>query len=253
MLAKRIIPCLDVRNGRVVKGVRFHYHRDMGDPSALATYYSDQGADELVFYDITASPEEREIDLSWVKKVAQNISIPFSVAGGIRSIKMAKRVFEAGADKISINTPALQNPELINRLVHQFGSQAIVIGIDVRNGEIYQNTGSPEKTSKTKWSVFDWIEEVQKRGAGELVINSIANDGVKEGYDVQLLQKIFKIAKVPVIASGGAGKKEHFKFVFEKSLVDGALAASVFHSKAIKIPELKKYLLSQGIPVRPVW
>ena len=250
MLTKRIIPCLDIRNGRVVKGIQFQSHRDMGDPAELAKYYSEQGADELVFYDITASPEGREIDLSWVEKVAQNISIPFSVAGGIRSVEMAKRVFEAGADKISINTPALENPDLINQLVDQFGSQAVVIGIDVRNGEIYQNTGCPDKTLKTKWSALAWITEVQARGAGELVINSMSQDGVQRGYDITFLQQVDKILKIPVIASGGAGSLKHFREVFERTEVDGALAASVFHAKTIKIPKLKQYLSVYNIPIR---
>ena len=250
MLAKRIIPCLDVRNGRVVKGVKFKNHIDMGDPVELARYYSDQGADELVFYDITASPEGREIDLSWIEKVAKQISIPFSVAGGIRTIEIAKRVFDAGADKVSVNTPALTRPDLINELAEKFGSQAVVIGIDVKNGELYSNTGDPNKMSKTNWTALEWIKEVQLRGAGELVINSIANDGVKGGYAIDLLKEIGNIVTIPVIASGGAGCKEHFKVVFEDANVDGALAASVFHSKTIIINELKQYLSQSNIPIR---
>ena len=250
MLAKRIIPCLDVRNGRVVKGVKFKNHIDMGDPVELAQYYSDQGADELVFYDITASPEGREIDLSWVNKVATQISIPFSVAGGIRTIEIAKRVFDAGADKVSVNTPALNRPAIINELAEKFGSQAVVIGIDVKNGDLYSNTGDPNKMTKTKWTVLDWIKEVQLRGAGEIVLNSISNDGVKNGYAISLLKKVADIATIPVIASGGAGRKEHFKTVFEDANVDGALAASVFHSKTIIINELKQYLSQFNIPIR---
>jgi len=250
MLAKRIVPCLDIREGRVVKGVAFKDHKDMGDPAQLAKYYSEQGADELVFYDITASPEKRDVDLSWVEKVAAQISIPFSVAGGIRSVAQAKRVFEAGADKISINTPALERPDLILELVEKFGSQAVVIGIDVRAGEIYSNTGSLSATAKTKWKALEWIEEVQRRGAGEIVINSMAQDGAKNGYDISFLKSVAKVAKVPIIASGGAGKREHFKDVFEMADVDGALAASVFHSKSIKIPELKSYLAQCAIPIR---
>jgi len=250
MLAKRIIPCLDIRDGRVVKGVQFKNHKDMGDPAELAKYYSEQGADELVFYDITASPENREIDLTWVAKVAAQISIPFAVAGGIRSVAHAKRVFEAGADKISVNTPALERPDLINELVTRFGSQAIVIGVDVRNGEIYSNTGDPNKTLKTKWTALQWIQEVQDRGAGELVINSMAQDGAKNGYDVSFLKEVAKIATVPVIASGGAGTLTHFKDVFEQAEVDGALAASVFHSKSILIPDLKTALATFNIPIR---
>ncbi len=250
MLAKRIIPCLDIKNGRVVKGIQFKDHKDMGDPAALAKYYSDQGADELVLYDITASPEGREVDLSWVEKVARAINIPFSVAGGIRSVSQAKRVFEAGADKISVNTPALERPELINELVSKFGAQAVVIGVDVRDGEIYSNTGDWKKTLKTQWTALEWIQEVQTRGAGELVINSMAQDGTKNGYDILFLQAVARIATVPVIASGGAGSREHFKEVFEKALVDGALAASMFHSHAIQIPKLKAYLAQSNIPIR---
>ena len=250
MLAKRIIPCLDVRAGRVVKGVQFTSHRDMGDPAELARYYSDQGADELVLYDITASPEGRMADLSWVKRVAQQINIPFSVAGGIRSVEQAKRIFAAGADKISINTPALERPALINELVEAFGSQAVVIGIDVLDGQIYRNTGDPNQTSKTKWSALEWIQQVQARGAGELVINSMSQDGAQKGYDIEFLQDIAKIATVPVVASGGAGRLAHFKDVFTQVLVDGALAASVFHSKSIEILELKIYLSRYDIPIR---
>ncbi len=241
---------MDVRNGRVVKGVKFKNHIDMGDPVELAKYYSEQGADELVFYDITASPEGREIDLNWVEKVAKHLSIPFSVAGGISTIEIAKRVFDAGADKVSVNTPALNRPDIINELAEKFGSQAVVIGIDVKNGELYSNTGDPSKMSKATWTALEWIKEVQLRGAGELVINSIANDGVKEGYAIDLLKEIGNIATIPVIASGGAGSQEHFKAVFEDADVDGALAASVFHSKTIIINELKQYLYQQNIPVR---
>ena len=250
MLAKRIIPCLDIRDGRVVKGIQFKNHRDMGDPNTVSGYYSEQSADELVFYDITASPERREVDISWVEKVASQISIPFSVAGGIRSVAQAKRVFEAGADKISVNTPALERPDLINELVDRFGSQAVVIGIDVRGSEIYANTGDQNKTLKTIWTAFEWIKEVQTRGAGELVINSMSQDGAKNGYDIDFLKQVSEITHIPVIASGGAGNMEHFKLVFEKSFVDGALAASVFHSKTIKISDLKVYLANFNIPIR---
>ena len=241
---------MDVRNGRVVKGVEFKNHIDMGDPVELAKYYSEQGADELVFYDITASPEGREIDLSWVEKVAKQLSIPFSVAGGIRTIEIAKRVFDAGADKVSVNTPALNRPDIINELAEKFGSQAVVIGIDVKNGELYSNTGDPNKMSKTHWTALAWIKEVQHRGAGEIVINSMANDGVKNGYAIDLLKEVADIATIPVIASGGAGRNEHFKTVFEDANVDGALAASVFHSKTVIIDELKQYLSQFNIPMR---
>lgn len=250
MLTKRIIPCLDIKNGRVVKGVQFKDHRDMGDPAMLARFYSDQGADELVFYDITASPEARDIDLDWVKRVAEEISIPFSVAGGIRSVEMAKEVFDTGADKISINTPAQEDPSLIDALARTFGSQAIVVGIDLIGNDIFSNTGDPSKTQRSRRSAISWIREVVSRGAGELVINSMAKDGVKNGYDLDTLTKVTEIVNVPVIASGGAGKREHFLEVFEQTTASGALAASVFHSKTISIPELKTYLKNLRIPVR---
>ena len=188
--------------------------------------------------------------MSWVEKVASQISIPFSVAGGIRTVGVAKRVFDAGADKISVNTPALESPDLINKLAEKFGSQAVVVGIDVQDGEIYSNTGDPAKTSKTKWTALQWIKEVISRGAGELVINSIAQDGAKKGYDLTFLKEVATLATVPIIASGGAGKREHFKAVFTEASVDGALAASVFHSKSIQIPQLKNYLASFDISIR---
>lgn len=250
MLTRRIIPCLDIRAGRVVKGVQFQGHSDMGDPAQLARYYSDQGADELVFYDITASPEGRGVDLVWVARVAEEISIPFSVAGGVHSVDMARRVFETGADKISINTPALENPDLIDKLVYAFGSQAIVVGVDLKDGEIFSHTGDPGQTKNTGRSALAWIFEVEKRGAGELVINSMAKDGVKTGYDVEVLAKITGTVNIPVIASGGAGTADHFRDVFENTKVSGALAASVFHTKTIAIPALKSTLAKADIPVR---
>jgi cyclase len=250
MLKKRIIPCLDVKKGRVVKGIQYLNHKDIGDPAELGKYYSDQGADELIFYDITASPEERDVDLYWVEKVAKYISLPFTVAGGIRSIEQAKRVLNAGADKISINTPAIENPDLINQLTNKFGSQCVVVGTDVRNGEIYQNTGNPEKMSQGKWKILDWIQEVQNRGAGEIVINSIRHDGGKQGYDIKLLRAIKPIVHVPIIASSGAGKAEHFYEIFSENIADGGLAASIFHSGEVSISEVKQYLKKRNIPVR---
>ncbi len=250
MLAKRIIPCLDIRNGRVVKGIKFKNHIDMGNPAELAQIYSDSGADELVFYDITASPEGREVDLNWVEKVAQQISIPFCVAGGIRTFEMAKRVLDAGADKISINTPALENPDLINELSEKLGAQCVVIGIDSKNGETFANTGNPNKTQKSKWKTLDWIKEVQNRGAGEIVLNSMAQDGVRKGFDIKLLKAVKTIATVPIIASGGAGTMKHFSQIFKENLADGGLAASIFHSGEVKIPDLKAYLKSEDICVR---
>ncbi len=250
MLTKRIIPCLDIRDGRVVKGVKFKNHRDMGDPAELAEIYSKNGADELVFYDITASPEGREVDLDWVNKVGKRISIPFAVAGGINSVESAKRVLNAGADKISINTPALNNPDLINELVSAFGSQCVVIGIDTKNNEIYKNTGNPSKTTKEPWTLIDWIVEVQKRGAGEIVLNSMSQDGAKNGFNLELLREVKPYLKVPVIASGGAGEMKHFVEIFKENLADGGLAATIFHAGEVEIPDLKKYLKGKGVCVR---
>ncbi len=250
MLTKRIIPCLDVKNGRVVKGVQFRNHRDMGDPATLARYYSDQGADELVFYDITASPERRGVDLAWVARVANEISIPFSVAGGIRSVDMAKQVFDTGADKVSLNTPAQEDPTLIDKIAKTYGSQAIVIGIDLKDQAIFSNTGDPEKCQRSDRSAFSWIREAVSRGAGELVINSMSMDGVKNGYDLDILTKVTDMINVPVIASGGAGNYAHFRDVFQKTRVTGALAASVFHSNSIAIADLKNYLKNANIPTR---
>ena len=250
MLTKRIIPCLDVKDGRVVKGIQFQDHRDMGDPATLARFYSEQGADELVFYDITASPERRGIDLTWVGRVAKEISIPFSVAGGIRSVDLAKQVFDTGADKVSINTPAQENPSLIDALAKTYGSQAVVVGIDLRGQNIFANTGDPRKSQRSERTASSWIREVVSRGAGELVINSMNKDGIRSGYDLDALTKITDMINVPVIASGGAGAYEHFREVFQKTAVSGALAASVFHSSIITIPDLKIFLDDANIPIR---
>lgn len=254
MLARRIIPCLDVRDGRVVKGVRFRDHVDMGDIVELATRYAGEGADELVFYDITASPQERAVEPEWVSRVARAIDIPFAVAGGIRSIDDARARLFAGADKISVNTPALRDPDLIDRLAREFGSQCIVSGIDSRviDGEwrIHQNTGDPEKTEISHRRTLDWIGEVVDRGAGEIVLNCMDQDGVREGYDVEQLAAARAACPVPLIASGGAGAIEHFAAVFREAKVDGALAASVFHKQIIEIGALKAALKDQGVEVR---
>ncbi len=254
MLTKRIIPCLDVKEGKVIKGVRFEGHRIAGDIVQLAQFYSSRGADELVFYDITASPEGRSVDYSWVKKVAEQINIPFTVAGGIRSVDTMREVLRAGADKISLNSPALENPDLINQGAKEFGSQCIVLGVDSKNvnGEdyVFMYTGSPQKTANTNLKTVDWIKEAVSRGVGEVVVNSMDTDGVKNGYDLRLLNKIQAICPVPVIASGGAGKMEHFLEVFTQTNVDGALAASVFHFGDVDIQELKKYLAQNRVTVR---
>lgn len=256
MLARRIIPCLDVRDGKVVKGVKFRNHEIIGDIVPLAEQYAQQGADELVFYDITASSDQRVVDKSWVTRIAQVIDIPFCVAGGIKSVEDAGKILEMGADKISVNSPALANPELVTELHDTFGQQCVVVGIDsyfdehTGQYEVYQFTGDESRTQKTQWHTADWVEEVQKRGAGEIVLNCMNQDGVRKGYDLEQLSAIRERCKVPLIASGGAGEMSHFKEVFEQADVDGALAASVFHKAVIAIPDLKAYLRQQNIAIR---
>jgi len=256
MLAKRIIPCLDVKDGQVVKGVQFRNHEIVGDIVPLAKRYAEEGADELVFYDITASSDDRVVDKSWVSRVAEVIDIPFCVAGGIKTEEDAKRILEFGADKVSINSPALADPSLINRLVEKFGTQCIVIGIDsyfdeaTGQHQVKQFTGNEDATVTTKWNTFDWIKEVQSRGAGEIVLNVMNQDGVRCGYDVEQLRQARAICHVPLIASGGAGEMIHFKDVFMDADVDGALAASVFHKQIINIGELKAYLKTEKVEIR---
>jgi cyclase len=236
--------------------VKFRDHRVVGDILALAHRYRDEGADELVFYDITASPDGRTVDRSWVNRVAEVLDIPFCVAGGIRSVADAESVLNLGADKISINSPALERPALIDELVRRFGSQCVVIGIDSleREGDyhVYQYTGDPSRTQAAQRKTLEWVREVEHRGAGEIVLNCMNQDGVRKGYDVVQLSAVRAATQVPLIASGGAGAMEHFKQVFEVAHVDGALAASVFHTAAIEIGELKRYLASAGIAIRPV-
>lgn len=255
MLTRRIIPCLDVRDGRVVKGVRFRDHVDMGAIDALALRYRDDGADELVFYDITASPEGRSADLAWVSRLSTQLDIPFCVAGGIRSVEQARRVLEAGADKISVNSPALERPALIDELAAEFGVQCIVVGIDSERVDgdwrVRQYAGDPAKTRDAARRTLDWVDEVQRRGAGEIVLNAMGSDGVRAGYDLEQLRAVRARSSVPLIASGGAGAVEHFIGVFREADVDGALAASVFHSGLIRVPGLKASLRAAGIAVRP--
>lgn len=255
MLSRRIIPCLDVRDGQVVKGVRFRDHVAMGEIVDLALRYRDEGADELVFYDITASPEGRSVDRGWVEKVARAIDIPFCVAGGIRSVDEARAVLHAGADKTSVNSPALERPGLIDELAAAFGVQCVVVGIDSlrdADGEwrVRQYTGDPAKTQALPRRMLDWMAETQRRGAGEIVLNCMGSDGVRGGYDLEQLAAARTVCHVPLIASGGAGAPEHFRDAFIEADVDGALAASVFHSGAIAIPQLKHYLRGQGVAVR---
>ncbi|MFO6422121.1 imidazole glycerol phosphate synthase subunit HisF [Motilimonas sp. KMU-193] len=256
MLARRIIPCLDVKDGKVVKGVKFRNHEIVGDIVPLAKRYAEEGADELVFYDITASSDARVVDKSWVSRVAEVIDIPFCVAGGIKTEEDAKRVLEFGADKVSINSPALADPSLINRLADKFGVQCIVVGIDsyycdeTKTYQVKQFTGDESRTVTTRWNTFDWVKEVQSRGAGEIVLNVMNQDGVRCGYDLEQLARVREICNVPLIASGGAGEMVHFADVFNKADVDGALAASVFHKAIINIGELKAYLNAQGVDIR---
>lgn len=256
MLAKRIIPCLDVKDGVVVKGVKFRGHEVMGEIVPLARRYAEEGADELVFYDITASSDGRVVDKSWISRVAEAIDIPFCVAGGIRSIEDAGRLLAFGADKISVNSPALADPTLISRLAERFGVQCVVVGIDSwhdeKTGEYWVNqyTGDEKKTRVTQWRTLDWVEEVQRRSAGEIVLNMMNQDGVRQGYDLTQLSAVRAVCKVPLIASGGAGTMEHFLDAFETAHADGALAASVFHKKIINIGELKTYLREHNIEVR---
>lgn len=256
MLSKRIIPCLDVKNNQVVKGVKFKEHEIVGDILELAEAYSQAGADELVFYEITASVEKRLLDVTWVEQIARYINIPFCVAGGIKSVADAAKVLEMGADKISINSPAIARPELIKELHDEFGKQCVVVGIDSfydeTTGEylVYQLTGDPNASSQTRYKTHEWVKQVQDLGAGEIVLNCMNQDGVRKGYDNRQLSEIRAICDVPLIASGGAGKIQDFADVFLQSNVDGALAASVFHKGLIDITELKQTLNQQTIPVR---
>jgi cyclase len=256
VLTRRIIPCLDVRDGKVVKGVRFREHAVVGDIVDLAARYRDQGADELVFYDIVASPERRGVDRCWIKRVARMIDIPFCVAGGIRDVEGARALLHAGADKISVNSPALERPQLVDELAEAFGTQCVVVGIDSLrddDGEwrVRQYTGSADTMRALPRRTLDWVDEVQGRGAGEIVLNCMGSDGVRAGYDLEQLAAVRTRCRVPLVASGGAGSEEHFRDAFTEADVDGALAASVFHSGAIAIPQLKAWLRSQGVHVRP--
>lgn len=254
MITKRIIPCLDVLNNQVVKGVKFRNHRIIGDIITLASHYSSSGADELVFYDITASSDLRMVSPEWVHLVAQTINIPFTVAGGIRSIEQAKAVLNAGADKVSINSPALENPSLINELSACFGSQCIVIGIDsqwlIDDYYVYQYTGCESTSINSKRKTRDWINEIQDRGAGEIVLNCMQSDGVRAGFDIIQLQEIGHRCDIPLIASGGAGSTDDFVSVFLESEVSGALAASIFHDKLVTINDVKLALKAKNIEVR---
>jgi len=250
MLAKRIIPCLDIKDGRTVKGINFENIQDAGDPVELAIEYSKQGADELVFLDITATNEKRKTLSELVTRIAKQINIPFTVGGGISSIEDVSILLNAGADKISINSAAIKNPKLINDLSNQFGSQCIVLAIDTKfennSWWVYLNGGR----IKTELKTLDWAIEAVKLGAGEILLTSMNNDGTKKGFAVDITRQVSESVNVPVIASGGAGTMEHFENIFTDGKADAALAASIFHFKEIKVLELKKYLSSKNIPIR---
>ena len=250
MLAKRIIPCLDVKNGETVKGTNFVNLRSAGDPVELGKMYSDQGADELVYLDITASNEGRNTFTEMVTRVAEKVNIPFTVGGGINALEDVERMLAAGADKVSVNSAALRRPELIDEITHRFGSQVCVCAIDARNDEdgwhCYVNGGR----IRVERTLLDWAKEVADRGAGEILFTSMNHDGVKQGFANEALAMLSDALPIPIIASGGAGKREHFRDVFVEGKADAALAASVFHFGEIPVPELKQWLRGEGITVR---
>ena len=251
MLAKRIIPCLDIKNGMTVKGIKFVGIKEVGDPVELGALYAQQGADELVFLDITASHEGRKTFVELVKRIAQHINIPFTVGGGISELKDAEALLNAGADKISINSSAVRNPQLINDMAQNFGSQFVVVAIDAKHFDgdewIVTVNGGRIPTEKR---LFPWAKEAEERGAGEILFTSMDHDGVKQGFANEALAKMSTELSIPIIASGGAGKMEHFKDVFTNGKADAGLAASIFHYKEIAIPDLKSYLHEEGINVR---
>lgn len=255
MPARRIIPCLDVKEGRVVKGVRFEGHVDAGDPAELAKRYRDEGADEIVIYDIAASAEQRTIDYAWLARIARALDVPLCVAGGIRTIDQAVSCLEHGADKVSINSPALERPAFIDELARIAGSQCVVLGVDSRavEGEwqVFQYTGDARTMRRTPRATLDWIVEAQERGAGEVVLNCMDQDGVRDGYDIVQLRAARERLSVPLVASGGAGEARHFADVFAGADVSGALAASVFHFRRVSIADAKRAVREAGFEVRP--
>ncbi len=251
MLAKRIIPCLDIKDGRTVKGINFENLRDAGDAVELGKWYSEHGADELVFLDITATVEQRKTFAALVTRIAQNLNIPFTVGGGISSVADVSRLLEAGADKVSVNSAAVRRPDLINEIAQAFGSQCLVVAIDAKITEggdwkVYLNGGR----IPTDIDLFDWAKEVTERGAGEILFTSMNHDGTKQGFANKALAKMSKSVSIPVIASGGAGNMEHFYDTFTEGYADAALAASIFHFKEIEILDLKGYLKEKGISIR---
>ena len=254
MITKRIIPCLDVKDNKVVKGIQFKNHEIVGSIVDLAEKYSNDGADELVFYDISASTRESVVSKNWVSKIAEVINIPFCVAGGIKTLDDAKQILNLGADKISINTPALNNPYLITELSNSFGSQCVVIGMDIKlidsEAYLFAKTGSEKTAFCTNKKAIDWLLEVQDLGAGEVVINAMSKDGVRDGYDIELLQSLETKCSIPMIASGGAGGPDDFGNVFDQTNVDGALAAGIFHRNEFSVGQIKEALKANKVNVR---
>ncbi len=251
MLAKRIVPCLDMTKGRVVKGIQFINFRDAGDPVKLAKKYSDEGADELVFLDITATVENRDILLDVVRKTAKVVTIPFSVGGGIRTVEDMRMILRAGADKVSVNTGAFKNPKLISNCAKEFGNQCVVLSLDAKKvgtnrWNVFINGGGTD----TGMSAIDWAKKAVKLGVGEILLTSIDTDGTKQGFNIELTKKVSKEVSVPIIASGGAGKLEDFVDIFKKGKADAALAASLFHFGQLTIEDLKDYLSNKGISIR---
>jgi len=250
MLKRRIIPCLDIANGRTVKGVNFLNLRDAGDPVVLAAAYAKQGADELVFLDITATIDERKTLIELVREIANVIDIPFTVGGGIRSVADVKALLQAGADKVSVNSAAVARPALLSEISETFGNQCLVVAIDAQaDGDTFRVMVNGGRTP-TNWEVSQWARECERLGAGEILLTSMRKDGSRSGFDVELTSAVTQAVKLPVIASGGGGTEDHFREIFEKTEATGALAASVFHFGDIAIPELKTYLKSYKIPVR---
>ena len=250
MLAKRIIPCLDIRDGKVVKGTNFQNVKEVDDPVSLAKFYNDEGADELVFYDITASYENRSLFTDVLKRVAEQIFIPLMVGGGINEVSDFERVLNAGADKVSVNSGAIKNPSLIGNAAKKYGNQCVVLSMDVKRVDDKFKVFSKGGREMTDIDALEWARRGQEEGAGEIVLNSIDTDGVKKGFDLEMLEAVCNVVSVPVIASGGAGKAEDFKELFKRVNVDAGLAASVFHFKQVRINELKKYLRQNSIEMR---
>lgn len=252
MIAKRIVPCLDVRDGRVVKGVNFAGLKDVNDPVTLARFYNEQGADELVFYDITASAEERGLFTDILKGVASEVFIPLTVGGGINEVSDFERVLNCGADKVSVNSGAIRRPQLIEEGAKRYGSQCVVLSVDIRRVGDQWHVFAKGGREDTGMEALEWIRQGEQLGAGELVINSMDTDGVKQGFDLELLKAVSEITSLPIVASGGAGKAEDFIDLFQLPKIEAGLAASIFHYGEVKIPDLKKQLMAADIPVRIV-